>query len=500
MIVQELDLTLVLVFFLYGLAFFSMGLAIILEGGRGSDLRLRLALRPLAGFGFLHALHEWIEMFEHATIPAEGDLAAVWAGIKIALLATSFLSLSGFGFSLLAPNLQLRRLSLLAPLGLAAFWGFGALIMHGRYPEGAALWHVMDVWTRYSLGITAAIAASVGLVAQQRAFRRAGMAKFGRDSLVASMAFAWYAFVGQLFVRPSRLPPSTFINDDLFFHWFRFPVQMLRAAIAVVVAIYVIRFLRAFDTEIKAQIASLQQTRVREAERREALRGELLLRIVTAQESERQRIARELHDETGQTLTALGMGLRGISASLKKDPQMAAHNLHKLEALATSSLDELQRIIANLRPSHLDDLGLSAALRWYIGQVQNHAGLHFNFESHGQETQFPEAVRIALFRIVQEAVTNIVKHAGAATAQVIVRYQADQVQIDVFDDGCGMEPLGVKDSLRPSWGLLGMQERVTLLQGKFTLESSPGEGVHICVCIPVHAAHANARREKESPE
>ncbi|MEK6256781.1 MAG: sensor histidine kinase [Chloroflexota bacterium] len=489
---QDIDTPLVIVYFVYGLAFFSMGLAIFLERGRGSDIRLRLALRPLAAFGVIHGVHEWLEMFEQAGIIAEdGDAGTIWSGIKLILLAFSFLSLSGFGFSLLAPNIRLRRLSLLAPLGLVSIWAIGSLILRGRYPGGPSMWHIIDVWTRYSLAIPAALAASVGLIVQQRAFRQAGMAEFGRDSLVASLAFGWYGLVGQLFGLPSRLPPSTFLNQELFYEWFRFPVQMLRAAVAIVVAVSVIRFLRAFDTEIKRQISALQRSQLEEAQHSEALRRELLRRVVAAQEAERQRIARELHDETGQTLTAIGLGLRGIAASIHTDEKMVVHNLHKLELLASNSLDELQRLIVNLRPSHLDDLGLLAALRWYTGEIKNHTEMEIIFEDQGEEITLLDPIRIAIFRIVQEAITNVIKHADASQIRVFVNYEAKHVQVTVNDDGCGMAVQNLNQGGRPSWGLLGMQERVTLLAGEFSLESAPEEGTVINIRIPYEQEKPN---------
>src|SRR3990172_2560158 len=161
MIPETTSLNLVIIYFFYGLAFFSLGLAIILEGWRSSDARLRLALRPLAAFGLIHGLHEWMGMVE-----STGTLAIAvatqdwWVGIKLSLLSFSFLSLAGFGFSALAPNLNLRRISLLAPLLLAAIWGFGVLTLRSNDLSSADLLNSTDVWTRYSLGIPSALAAA----------------------------------------------------------------------------------------------------------------------------------------------------------------------------------------------------------------------------------------------------------------------------------------------------------------------------------------------------
>jgi signal transduction histidine kinase len=301
--------TYVLIFSIYGLAFYSMGLALLLEGRRGSDLRLRQALRPLAAFAFLHGIHEWIEAYDRlGLLPWQDTYSIVWDAIRLAILAFSFLSLAAFGAQLLASTEKQRRLSLLVPIVLAAIWGVGLLILQSLLTASGGLFEAAEAWTRYVIAVPASLLAAAGLVAQQRAFRRAGMVRFGRDCLWAAIAFVWYGLVGQVFVRASPLPPSNIINQELFFQTFGFPIQVFRAAAAVVIAVAVIRVLRSFDVETQRRIAELQAAQLEEARRREELRGELLRRVVTAQEAERQRIAREPHDATGQSLTAIGLG------------------------------------------------------------------------------------------------------------------------------------------------------------------------------------------------
>ncbi len=474
-----------LIFFLYGLPFFSMGLAIVLEIGRASDQRMRHALRPLATFGFLHGAHEWLEMFELlGVLSPDRPFPDAMLALRIAVLAWSFLSLSAFGVSLLAPDERARRISLLAPVAQAALWGFGLLTLRGRVPGASELWVVADVWSRYTLAVPAALLASAGLVTQQRVFRRAGLERFGRDSLWAAVAFAWYGVVGQVFVHPSWLWPSTVVNQDLFLRFFGFPVQFLRATAALVAAVFIIRTLRSFEVERQRQIAKLQAARLREAERREVLRRELLRRVVTAQEAERQRIARELHDETGQALTAIGLGLRGAETSLLQDVDKAARQLRHLESLVARSLDELQRVIADLRPAHLDDLGLPAALRWYCSELMERTPLRVRVDVIGEPRPIPSPVKTALFRIAQEALTNVVKHACADNATVTLIFDEGEVSLRVTDDGVGFDLGMIQNIDRPTWGLLGMEERATLLGGRLNLDSVPGQGTRVEVVIP----------------
>jgi signal transduction histidine kinase len=488
-----------LIFFFYGLAFFSMGLAILLELAHGSDRHLRHAFRPLAAFGFLHAAHEWLEMWKILGIlPGQYTYPLLWGGIDLAILTFSFLSLAAFGVYLIARSEQAQRFSLLIPLGLIALWGLGMLIIRGRFPLEQDLIHVAHAWTRYVLAVPASLLACAGLIVQQREFRRAGMARFGRDSLWAAIAFLWYGLAGQTFPMESPLPPSNVINQDLFLEVFGFPVQILRALLAVLAAIFIIRVLRSFEVETRRRIADLQAARLEEAQRREALRGEMLRRIVTAQEAERQRIARELHDETGQALTAIGLGLRGVASSVESDGDKSIHNLRQLEQLVEHSLSELQRLISDLRPSHLDDLGLGAALRWYAGEIENRLPLKVIVSVNEEKTDLSTEMKTTLFRITQEALTNVIKHAVASQVKVTLTYVTEGVRLEVVDDGIGFDQSAMQLARRPSWGLIGMQERVTLLGGTFKVTSHPGSGTRVEIYIP-YISETEGKEDENTP-
>jgi signal transduction histidine kinase len=472
------------IYFFYGLAFFSMGLLVLLEGGRSSDARLRRALRPLAAFGLVHAANEWLEMFQSITKLGGHSFPGWMVSLRLAMLAFSFISLAAFGSYLMGVSQAGWRLTLLVPLGLIGVWGFGLMLLKGHYPY-PIFWDIADNWTRYSLAIPAALLAAIGLIVQQRVFRRAGLVSFGRDALWAALAFGWYGLVGQLFVPASPLPPSNVINEGLFLQLLGVPVQAFRALMAVLAALFVIRFLRAFQVETDRQINTLQEARLRESEQRESLKGELYKRVVAAQESERQRIARELHDETGQALTAIGMGLRSLEGRQRTSGGSSTkQNLRHLESLTAHSLNELQRLIADLRPSHLDDLGLSSALRWYAGNVQERTQLDIQVEIQGNEPSVPSPVKTALFRILQEALTNVIKHAQAGKVRISLDYSPQEIHARVTDDGQGFNTGTVESAGRISWGLKGMEERASLFGGKVTVYSIPGEGTTVEVSVP----------------
>lgn len=491
------DLAFVIIYFFYGLAFFSMGLVVALEGGRASDIRLRTALRPLAGFGLIHSVNEWMEMFERIMEMTGQPIRCEFFFVtRLAILAFSFISLAAFGSFLITQTESNQRFSLIVPIFLEAVWVFGLMVLYGRYPL-SQMWDVADVWTRYSLAIPASALAAVGLIAQQRRFRQAGMVSFGRDALWASVAFIWYGLVGQIFTKTTPIFPSTYINHEMFLDLFGFPVQILRAASAGVASLFVIRFLRAFQVETDNHLAALQEARIQASEERESLRGELFRRVVAAQESERQRIARDLHDETGQSLTAIGMGLRGLSTLIRGGQgEQVISVLRHLESLVNSALTELQRVISDLRPSHLDDLGLPATLRWYCNMAQERSGVSIRVTARGAERELPPPTKIALFRIAQEAVNNALKHAAPKNINVTIDFELSQVRLAVQDDGSGFDTnLQKRPGRRASLGLIGMQERASLLHGKFALNSLPGRGTLIEVSIPYALEEAETTDE-----
>jgi two-component system sensor histidine kinase UhpB len=212
--------------------------------------------------------------------------------------------------------------------------------------------------------------------------------------------------------------------------------------------------------------------------------------VVAAQESERQRIARDLHDETGQALTAIGMGLRGLSGKLTARNKDALGTLHKLENLTADSLRELERLISDLRPSHLDDLGLSATLRWCTNRIQEDTSIGIRVDISGEEHGLDDAMKIAIFRIIQESLNNIVKHSQASHVNIHLGYEEKKVRINVRDNGVGfdLDRVNLERSSRPSLGLAGMEERAALLDGTVSIQSRPGYGTEVEAVIPYHKA------------
>jgi signal transduction histidine kinase len=226
---------------------------------------------------------------------------------------------------------------------------------------------------------------------------------------------------------------------------------------------------------------------------REEARGQLLRKVITAQEDERKRIARELHDETTQSLAVLAMGLDAAQDALRagKTPR-----LDDVKAVAVKTLEDVHRIILDLRPSVLDDLGLLSAVRWYADRALEKRGISVRCE-FGELRRLPPEMETALFRMCQEAMSNVARHAQATAVLVQVGLEGGEVVIDIEDDGKGFDPDGAarREGRRP-WGLMGIRERAEILGGTAKIESAPGQGTHVEVRIPLPPPAA-APRDKE---
>ncbi len=465
-----------------------MGMAITLEVSHSSEYDFARALRPLAVFGLVHGSHEWFEMFLLIRERSGAVTEPVWVTpVRIVILAASFVMLVAFGVNLII-GLNRPRLKSGMILVAIVLWGLGLLGLLSSQIPANSLPVAIDVYTRYSLAIPGGALTAWGLILQRRKFLRAGMHSFGRDVSLAALAFGMYGGIGQLFASPSAIFPSGFLNAEVFLNLFGFPVQVFRAAMACFAAIFIIRSLRAFEVETLRRINALREAQLAEQRRLEELRAELLHRTVIAQESERQRIARELHDETGQTLTALGMGLRGLSETTARDPERAVQQAKQLETLAAAGMGELQRMVAGLHPPQLDDLGLIPALRWYTWEITKLYGLQINVGSQGTSRELSPDVRIVLFRIAQEAITNAVKHANANQVDLKLTFSDGQVNMLMVDDGDGFDVEAVMKGgpeRASCWGLLGMLERATLVGGTCTISSTSREGTRVEVTVPV---------------
>jgi len=239
---------------------------------------------------------------------------------------------------------------------------------------------------------------------------------------------------------------------------------------------------------------SIENARLyQEAQERETMLAELLHQVVGAQEAERQRIARELHDATGQSLTAIALGLRGVETMLESDRPVAVYQVQELKSFSTNALGELRQIIADLRPSQLDDLGLVPALQWYVQEFEKRYAIRTDLRVEGNRNRLPPEYETVLFRITQEALTNVARHAKASHANIRLEIGPTQARMTIQDNGQGFDlEQTLRSTRRAGWGLMGIQERAVLLGGRCEITSAPGRGTLIRVSVPLasEADHA----------
>jgi PAS domain S-box-containing protein len=212
-------------------------------------------------------------------------------------------------------------------------------------------------------------------------------------------------------------------------------------------------------------------------------------RLVEIQEGERRYIASELHDEVGQALTGLTLSLQLIEKKAD-DPQAVRAELAEMNRMLENVLEDLHRLAIDLRPASLDHLGLAAALRQHVAMVNQKFGLTAQFEMLGIQDRLPEEMEITFYRIVQEALNNVVRHARARHVDVIIEKRDENLILVIEDDGVGFDPeVILKKSGR--LGLFGMQERVEMLGGKLIIESAQGKGTTLVVEVPYANAHSD---------
>ncbi len=236
------------------------------------------------------------------------------------------------------------------------------------------------------------------------------------------------------------------------------------------------------ERRVAERTAELARVNAELREREQEL-ARLYEKVLTAQEDERRRIARELHDETSQSLAVLVMGLDGASAAIRSGQ---TPRLDEVKALAVRTIDEVHRLILDLRPSVLDDLGLLSAIRWYAERYLQPRGISVRCEFEKLERRLPPAFETALFRVCQEAMANIARHAEAETVLVQAREEGGALVVEIEDDGKGFDAGEVtRRAGRPHFGLLGIRERVELLGGKLTIDSAPGHGTRLHLAVPL---------------
>ncbi len=240
------------------------------------------------------------------------------------------------------------------------------------------------------------------------------------------------------------------------------------------------------ETRVRERTLELERLNA-ELQRLESVRGRLMERVIEAQEDERKRLARELHDDFAQSLTAVSMTLQSLAHTIPPETASMHRQLDTMQALVTGALTQTGQWIRDLRPPMLDDLGLAPAIRSYAELRLEASATLAQVEFTGTETRLPPELEVTLFRVAQEAISNIARHAHARRADIRIHlYEDGMVVMHIEDDGKGFIPamyLHPADGLR-GMGLLSMRERIALVGGTLTIDSTPRRGTRIRAEVP----------------
>jgi signal transduction histidine kinase len=486
----EFPMSFALLFFIYGLAFFCMGLAMVLETRRVPLLAGPRVLHLFALFFFLNGINGWVDVGILFTGWVGSELIKPLYGVRIVLLIISFSFLLLFGARAMHPvDRNSQTIEKVALAGLIGFYIVlvGLIVKWQNYPPDDSIAYT-TMFVRYALAIPGSSLAAVALWRISQGTMAIANQQLRLFLRLVSVCFFLFG-VSQIFISITPFFLRGYSNPD-FSNISGLYIQSTRSILALVMTLGLIRVSQLVDDERQRQFEAAQQARLdalrrieEEMVEREAMRQELMRHIVMAQEDERSRIARELHDETAQFLTAFSLNLATVQNTIKGNGKVNAL-LENLQNLSKSMSQGIHRMVYDLRPAQLDDLGLVAALQSLI-EEKRRTGLDVRFEIDGLSQRLDPLIETVIFRIAQEALTNVSKHAQSQQATLKLQTGAEQVSLRVHDLGVGFDP-DQKQRGEQGWGLVGMKERVESVGGIFQVYSAINQGTLIEVVIPMN--------------
>ncbi len=215
-------------------------------------------------------------------------------------------------------------------------------------------------------------------------------------------------------------------------------------------------------------------------------RQQMGLQVIRAQEEERKRVAREIHDGPAQSMANVVLRMEFCEKLMEVDPHKVRAELQELKGIVKNTLQDIRKIIFDLRPMALDDLGVVPALKRYIEDFRQKYDINIEMSFYGRETRLEPALEVALFRLVQEALNNVLKHSNASNAKVIIEMKPEWVKAIVEDDGTGFDlEQALANQGGTKFGLISMKERISLLEGDIDIDTRPGRGTKILFKVPV---------------
>ena len=450
------------IYFVYGLAFFFMGLIVALQSRQSSRLELARSMNWLAGFGILHGLNEWGDLF----IPIQSTYLStpvvnLLFVIQLILLALSFMCLFAFGVSLLKP-FGINRWLAAAPTVSFVIWVFVTFFIITLFYQDQATWHhISNALARYFIAFPGGLLAAYGL--REHAKHRILPLKVPAiyNALrISGVALGLYAVLGGLITPPIPLWPGNIVNSETIGNWIGIPPLAFRAAIGLLLSISIIRALEIFKLETDQRI--------------EALERESILN------TERERLARDLHDGAIQKVYTAGLLVQSAVKLIEPHSEVSTRMNRAVAALK----DAVSDLRSNLETLHE---GTSAQVEPLVDLLthvatNSHYTTMVNIELETDLTADSNLSPVQsghVMRIVNESMSNVLRHARARNVHINANRDGESLKIEIKDDGSGFIP-----SSSSGHGLQNMRDRARLLNGSLEINSKPGKGTQIVLEIP----------------
>lgn len=450
-----------IIYFGYGLVFFVLGLAIALQSRNYSRLDLARCLKWLAAFGFVHAFNEWGDLF----IPIQENYASpetvlVLHRIHLLLLAVSFTFLITFGLSLLKPSGPARWVYMIPATVLVLWFGVVIFLLPELTPDFHT-WHkTADALARYFIGFPGSIVAAYGL----RKHTLVRILPLQVPHIVKMLRFAgvmlaFYAVFGGLIPPPVQFLPGSLINTVNFERVFLLPVPVARSLIGLGLVVAIIRALEVFDVETARMIEKIEQQQI----------------LIT----ERNRIARDIHDGAIQKVYTAGLLIESARKQASSQNSPLSSRLEKAELVLNDAIADLRHSLGELqRP--IENMPFGSSLQSLVEDPRFRSLIDITLTTH-----LPEGEDLSPYRsehvlaVVNEALANVVRHAQATRVNITVSKEDERLRMRIEDDGTGIEK-----GAQPGYGMRNMRDRARILGGEIEINRGNGKGTSVSLDIP----------------
>jgi signal transduction histidine kinase len=459
-----------LIYFVYGQVFFVLGLAIALQSRRYSRLNLAHSLPWLAGFGFIHGLNEWGDLFIPIQRQTYSDpIIYVLNTAQHFMLALSFALLFQFGIELLRPLPERWRWLRLLPLGLFTAWLAGPFWVGLVVIEDVQEWHVLvNTLARYFLCLPGALVSAYGLLWQVRnQIVPMELPRIGRMLKIAAGALAAYGVLGGLIVQREPFFPANYLNTETFAALLVIPPPVFRSLAGLVLAAAMIRALDVFDIETDRLIRQMEDSQ--------------------AVAIERERIARDLHDGALQQVYAAGLLAQSLGRQARGSMK---EGLDRLTQTINQTIEQLRAFLPQLRPAPRL-VELIPALELVIGEARHTLPIDTHWETPSHPVLAPDQIS-HLVAFTREALSNAIRHARTPSIEVSLDCVQEHLRLTVRDFGRGLAA-----STYAGYGLRNMRERARLLGAELRFDSAPGKGTSVMLDLPMeddNGAHSTPDR------